>query len=548
MPRSEKQAKQSFFEKKDQKTFDSAVAGLTDTHASTPTRQPGQKFFASFFQKRRPSFLLFATLLALVTLAIHAQKYPDFTSFWTGTDQHRYLEAAQAWAHGDLNPAHHHYLPFYPLLGAAFFWLTTWQPFLLPDLACLLASLAIFQCIASRLAPTWPPAAAALCFTIAILSGRTATAIWVVPWSTTGSAPFQFLTLLLALRFAERPSPPRAALFGLGAAAIAGFRPSDTAILLATATPYAAWAMLRARAPWRLWALSLAAALAGFALAALPAVLAHLAVFGLHPGPYIDGSAARGVEWRLLPMRWVMIVIGPRPLLPEGTGLAAALPWVAPGLAGLILALFTASRRNLAAVLVAATVALHWALYLAYRDLQPYGLWRFYNVHYFKWTFPFLVLWAAQLAAALLQRPHRRAAIAACLITALTLAWRPVLRDRTPQPAQPAANSIALPPGALLLDRAAELHLTGPWMTIYLGDSTVQSGSQTFRNTDDFKLLPTPAGALLLPLRPLPPGPATLTWPDTITAGAAPFLTTARQAIVFGLPCVALARLRPACT
>ncbi len=547
MPRTGKQAKQSFFEKKDQKTFAPAVAGSPDTHASTPARKRRQKFFASFFQERTPSFLLCAAALTLVTVAIHAQKYPDFTSFWTGTDQHRYLEAAQAWAAGNLDPVHHHYLPYYPLLGAAFVWLTPWQPFLLPDLACLLASLALFQRIASRLAPTWPPVAAAFCFTLAVLSGRTATAIWVVPWSTTGSAPFQFAALLLALRFAERPSPLRAALFGLAVSAIAGFRPSDAAVLLATGAPYGAWALLRARTPWQGWAEYAAAGLAGLAVAALPAIIAHLAVFGLHPGPYIAGSAARGLEWRLLPMRWVMIVIGPRPLLPEGTGLAATLPWVAPGIAGMVLAVLTSTRRNPAAVLAAATIALHWAIYLAYRDLQPYGLWRFYNVHYFKWTFPFLVLWAAQLAAALLTRPHRRAALAASLATALACAWRPVLQDRTPQPTQPEANTIVLPAAALGLKDAADLHLTGPWKTIYLGDFTLQSGGRTFHNTDDFKMLPTPRGALLLPLRPLPPGPATLTWPETVAPGTAPILTTARQAIVFGLPCLVLNRFRHAC-
>ncbi len=245
-------------------------------------------------------------------------------------------------------------------------------------------------------------------------------------------------------------------------------------------------------------------------------------------------------------MRWVMLVIGPRPLLPEGMGLAAGLPWIAPGIAGLLLAVATASRRYPAALLVAATVALHWALYLAYRDLQPYGLWRFYNLHYFKWTFPFLVLWAGQLAVALLHRPQRRAALAACVLAALALAWRPELRDRTPQPAQATANTIAVPPGALALDRALLLHLTGFWNDIYFGDTTLQAGGQTYRNTRDFKLLPTPYGALLLPLRTLPAEAASLTWPATLAPGAAPVLSTARQAIVFGLPCVFPGR-RPAC-
>jgi hypothetical protein len=41
-----------FFEKKNQKTFDCAVADLSSERATAE-----QKFFGSFFQKRRPSFL-----------------------------------------------------------------------------------------------------------------------------------------------------------------------------------------------------------------------------------------------------------------------------------------------------------------------------------------------------------------------------------------------------------------------------------------------------------------------------------------------------------
>ena len=62
---------------------------------------------------------------------------PD--GWWHWSDQGRYVRAALAWASGDLDPARHWYLPGYPLLGAAFAWLTPAQPFYLPDLAGLVA-------------------------------------------------------------------------------------------------------------------------------------------------------------------------------------------------------------------------------------------------------------------------------------------------------------------------------------------------------------------------------------------------------------------------
>ncbi len=470
-----------------------------------------------------------AALLCAVVLGVHAVKYPNFAGFWAGADQQRYLQAARAWAAGDLAASRHHYLPFYPLLGGAFVRLTPWQPFLIPDLACLLACLALFMRVGRRLAPAWPAGALALCFTVAVLSGRTAAAIWVVPWSTTGAAPWQFAAVLLALRFAEQPRANRAFLLGGCVAVLAGFRPSDAAILLATTGAYAAWALWRPHAGWRdrtTWA---GAGLAGLVAGLAPLAWAHMAVFGWSPGPYVSGSASMGFEWRLLPMRWVMIVCGARPLLPEGAGMAWVLPWMAPGIAGMVLAVAGAPRRP-AALLVAATVTLHWALYLAYRDMQPYGLWRFYNVHYFKWTFPFLVLWAAQVAEALTRRARRGAALIACAAAVLALMWRPVLRDATTQPLRLQARTIAVPDGALGLNRALWLPLRGGWERAYFGAFTLTAGGRVFENTRDFKILPVSDGVLLLPLRRLPAGDAALSVPDDMQIDG-DTIRLARQAI-----------------
>ncbi len=473
-----------------------------------------------------------------MVLGVHAHKYPDFSG-WAGVDQHRYLEAARAWAQGDLSPARHHYLPFYPLMGAAFVHVTPWQPFMLPDLACLLASLAVFLRIARRLAPGWPAGVAALCFTVGVLSGRTDAAVWVVPWSTTGSAPFQFLAVLLALRFAEQPGALRAGLFGLCVAAVAGFRPSDAAVLLAAGGAYAAWALARGAYGVRTWLGCAAAGLAGLLAGLTPAAAAHLAVFGWSSGPYVGESAAIGLEWRLLPVRWVMLVCGARPALPEGAGMAFVLPWLAPGLAGMLLALAAVARRP-ACALVAGTVALHWMLYLAYRDLQPYGLWRFYNIHYFKWTFPFLVLWAAQLLAALLLPGRRRVAAGACVAAALLLCWRPVLRGgvtfslRAPDTAY--ARVVSLPADALRFGYATFLPLSGDWEALYFSVFTLSTGGQEFVSKSDLKILPVPGGALLLPLRVLPAGEGELGLPKDVSVDAAVPGIVWRQALVFGLP------------
>ena len=476
-------------------------------------------------------------VLATIPLAVHALKYPDFASFWTGIDQQRYLDSAHAWSQADLSPERHHYLPLYPLLGAMFVWLTPWQPFMAPDVLCLVASLLLFVRIGRRLAPGWPDSALAVCFLVASLGGRVLVAIWVVPWSTTGSAPCQFGALLLALRFGERPSAGRAFALGAGLGLTAGFRPGDCAALSLCCGLFAGTALLRANSPAGRWLGTVGAGLLGLALGLLPTLAAHLAVFGLHEGAYLRKSAGIGLEWRLLPLRWVMLVTDPRPLLPEGRGMAEVLPWVLPGIAGLLLGLTPRTGHRVSPMALAGSaVALHWAIYLAYRDLQPYGLWRFYNVHYFKWTFPFLVLWAAQLGVGFACEHLRSRAALALAVAVISLCWRPVPAHKTAFAIDASGRDVVLPPRFGAVDQVVWLPLRGDWTALYFGKSVIRTGSEVLANTSDFKMAPLPSGALLMPLRPFA-GPGTLNLASGVRLrpGAPGWL--ADVFLSFGLPC-----------
>ncbi len=495
--------------------------------------------------RRKLTPILSCILLTALVATAHILTYPSYAPFHDGLDQSYYLEAARAWASLDLSPARHHYLPLYPLLGAAFVWLTPAQPFMLPDLICLLASLLIFVRIGRRLAPGWSDVALALCFLVAVASGKWMFFwLWVVPWTSTGSAPLQYLAVLLALRFGERPQPGPAAALGASIALVAGFRPSDAGVLAATTGAYTLLALTRDRATLRTYTLTTGAALAGLLAGALPWVAAHMAIFGTQGGPYIQKSAAIGFEWRLLPMRWVTLAIDPRPLLPTGNGIAEVLPWVIPGIAGMLAALIPRPGRPMApATLAAATVSLHWALYLTYRDLNPDGLWRFVNIHYFKWTFPFLTLWAAQFAVAPAQgRAARTRALAAAVLTLALFAWRPLLRkpetvDVAAVPNASGGESLRLSPGLARLNRALFLGLSGRWEDIHAGKFILHDGGAEFRSQYDFKVLPTANGALIFPLRPLPPGPALLDLPPGITRRTPPDASQYDQAITLGVPC-----------
>jgi len=484
--------------------------------------------------------VLCALVLAAAVLATHAGKYPHFAGFWAGVDQQRYLEAARAWSVWDLSPSRQHYLPLYPLMAAPFVWLTPWQPFMVPDLLCLLASLLLFVRIGARLAPGWPSSVSALCFVLAAMGSKTLFGLWIVPWSSTGSAPFQFAAVLLALRFGERPGAARAGALGLALAMVAGVRPSDAAVLLATCGAYAAVALLRRGARPKHWMAALLAGCGGWSAGIMAIFSLHSLLYGLSPSPYMVESASIGFEWRLLAIRWVMLVIDPRPLLPEGSGMVTHLPWLIPGVAGLLLALVPMQGKiNRPAWLAAATVVLHWAAYLAYRDMHSYGLWRFTNIHYFKWTFPFLLLWMAQFARALISSRDRAHACVGLALALLLFTWRPILR-------KPEEIALGVQNGAISLRRAPRideallLPVAGDspqlWTNIYFAQTHLDVAARDYITKRDTKLLPVPGGALLIALRRLPDGPAVLSLPPDIAITASKPAILFRQAIIFGLP------------
>ena len=478
-------------------------------------------------------------MLAIETWKFHAKlRGPGFP--WADwDDQHHYFVASQAWAQGNLDPALHHYLPGYSLLGAAFMRVLPWQPFLVPDFLCYAACLILFCRIARRLIPAgwgWELGAPVV-FCATTLGSPVLRATWLTPWSTTGSAPFLFAALLMALRAAEAPSPARVAALGAVLGVCAGFRPSDAAALVVVCTPYVGLAqVMRGNIGANGAARLTGAFVAGLVAGSAPWLIAHIAVHGVAPGTYVGRMSEIGFEWRLLPLRWVEIVINSRPLMPEGPGLAGAYPWILVGIAGLGAASVEAGPARPAWRLVAAATSLHWALYLAYRDLHAQGLWRFHNLHYFKWTFPFLGLAALRLLVAFCF-PARRRLGAISVAAALPLfLWRPVLQVEDAPALEEGSPPRIIADLSNVFD-AVLLPIEGDWRGIYFSHTVLRGKDRVFVSQPDFKLIPYLDDALLIPLRPLQGPPLQLDMDPKLILRSGARGHAAIQRIEFGLPC-----------
>ena len=493
-----------------------------------------------------------SALIVLISIyaAIHIYVYPSHYAHWfTGADQGLYLKAARAWAAGDFDPRLHYYLPGYAVLAAPFVSVFPYQPFMIPDLLCLLVSFWLFVEICGRLLPDdeWAKLAGIAAFLVAILSSRYAITVWVVPLTTTGSAPFVLAALLGALRFAENPRLSTLFWTMAAGAVVAAFRPTDAMPILVTTSLYIGSVLARFRPDIRRIVLALAIMTLGVATPLVTLLAAHVAIHGQALGPYLEGSAAIGFQWRLIPYRWVYLVVDPRPLFPEGQGLARVFPWIVPGIAGMALGLFGRLRGRAAPhFLVIGTILIYWLLYLSYVDLQPYGLWRYYNYHYFKLGLPFFAFYAIVLAINFSRRRNWLSSTVVCAVVVLGLFfWRPEIRPRSPAAQAEASDSkIVLTRGLSEIGDVATLPVTANWRDLYFGDHKLTIEGRRFHNTVDFKVFPTPNGAMILPLRILPPGRAELSFAaEPNSAGGFSVDTTnpaweARQHIIFAPPCL----------
>ena len=129
--------------------------------AERAARRPSLWLVWDWLRSRPLPVAVAGVLLIYVDAYLHHYAFPTAPAlgngWWGWADQGRYYEAAWAWAHGNLNPAHHWYLPGYPLIGAVFYWLSPTHPFFIPGAASLAIAMILFVriCETFEIAPRW---------------------------------------------------------------------------------------------------------------------------------------------------------------------------------------------------------------------------------------------------------------------------------------------------------------------------------------------------------------------------------------------------------
>jgi hypothetical protein len=457
----------------------------------------------------------------LVCYALSGQRPAGAFLGWAGwVDQGAYLQSIQAFAHGDLRSPNFFYPPLYPLAAAPFWPLLHRHATLVVDLACFLtaygAVLAISRRFYGRILP------AVVCALLFILAPIMSIDQWVIPWTTSLATALASVLLLIYARAERAGRPFRLAsrrdwllfgLFFLAYGAIVATRPLDIVVWLPLALAMVlrtAWSTAAAerRAAGRLLRLvqvGLLALVAGLVFVAFFFgfnLLVHHSLLGRY------GSAiGAGYYWDRIPERLFSLLWNSSTAYAEaGHALFERFPLFGPIFALCLTALLVVRDIRFWIVVVA---ALHLLLYLPYGDLLPNGFFRYMNVHYFKWAYPWLaVIGVGQAAAwgAAARAGSRRARAllgAAAAVTAAGWALQLEPSDVAQIPGVPTGD------GAILVTaprpRKVEFidipGIDGGFVETYFGTHQLWiDGQQAPSNR--FRLLPNDAGVRVLLMEP----------------------------------------------
>ncbi len=498
-----------------------------------------------------------ALLLASLAIFLVAHRYypgvPQAGNEMTGwggwADQTKYIVASQAWSAFDLTPLKHWYPPGYPLLAAFLLPLTSPDRFLLPNIACLIAGQLACGSLAVRLFPGLRLARSlgAAVFLVASVGTLVGLKTWIAPWTTTPAAAITLMALVAALRLAEQPSGARGAVLGALVGAMLWFRPAD-AMPIALASAVVLLQPLRMTGPARLATVVLCGLL-GTLAAAVPLYGLIAATTGFGNGTYFALSRNFGFEIRLLPLRFVTLILDGRPVFDGvGTerfepglhrGLEAGFPWVIPGLVGAVTCLFGAVPRR-AVLLLGAWLTAQMVLILSYRDLHVLGFWQYANYHYFKAAQPILLLFALSLPIGFWNGTLRlpAAGIAVLAFVGLTF-WRIELLPDPGHAPGPNTDAAGLALGDLSsIDSAAIVPARGTWNRLYADPFVLAIGARRYVHNFDFKIYARKDDLLLVPIRPLAAGAGVLFLDPGMADEPHRAVVMMRQHLHFGLPCL----------
>ena len=474
----------------------------------------------------RVAFVVIAVCAILYCLAyyftsVRPRADATYPLGWYGwADQGEYIKSIAAFGTGIFTGDRHHYPPLYAMLAAPFYRLTPTHPQFFPDLIFFLVSVYALIRISARL---YGVLLAPVVFAILMIAAPLLTITqWVIPWTTSLQTALFSALFLIVLRFERNRNPfvvaTRLDFLAYGAffllyGALLPTRPLDFAVAFPLALFFflrTIVATIKASPPQQriktIGILALVAASAGLPFVALYFGF-NLIVFKNLFGGYANAiSEFRYDPSTILEKSYSIFLQSGAIYGEDGQAFFEKVPLM--GLAFAICAV-TAVVCNDIRRWIVLLAFFHILLYMPYGDLLPTGVFRYYNLHYFKWMYPWLFVIAAGQAiiwgrGIFDQRgwiPLTAALLLALIVANISIV--PLRIEGTTDARAPANNAVTVTvPRPLDVDFIDITGIAGGFTDLYLINHAAVLDAARPIQRRDFRLLPMPNSARMLFSRP----------------------------------------------
>lgn len=468
--------------------------------------------------------------------------------WWLWFDQGQYLIAAKSIVAKDFSPGNFFYPPIYPLIGAIFLHQFPTHPFFFFNGFAFVWFIYVFLRFSERYLSR-------IEILILVFLGayfnHGVMENYVIPWTTAGTLVIYSFAILSLVRFGEIPASKsaydgkrmlRAFVFATIFGLLILLRPVDTGLAAVFFPAYlymehASTGKVSIVRNWRRLVITGLMLSLGLLVDVALFVAYNLTIFGNVLGGYFKSTAvASGYFISELPRKAFSLLFDSYSVyLEPRAAIVSHDPWLLLAMTGLLIAIVWGDA--LLRILTAAII-LHFCLYAPYGDLLPNGVWRYKNIHYFKWMFPYLALYAWLCVRWIsIRREHwvskpgnvflRFVGVFACitLILSVRFSSQTIVTQSevavAPIPGQPTIIVTRLPAERKRIDFIDYQGLSGGFEDDYFGEHHLEVDGQQLAKVRDFRIIPAPWGVRLLFIRPVSA--------QKITLSAAPGMTTSSR-------------------
>ena len=440
---------------------------------------------------------------------------------WYGwADQGEYLKSIAAFAVGNLDAGQHHYPPLYALLAAPFYHVMPTHPNFVPDLMFFVFYIYALLKIASHFygAVLAPAVIAVICIAAPLLTIDQ----WVIPWTTSLQAALFSALFLIFFRFERSRSAfiltSRGDHFAYGAfflcyGALLPTRPLDfvvafplAVLLFAKVTLATMSAAPSSRRRKLIIVLIGLPVISGVPFVALYFGF-NLIVFKNLFGGYANTISEFRYDFTTILEKAYSIFLDSGAMYGETRqALFEKIPLL--GIASAICVITAIAYRDIRRWIIV-IAAVHVLLYLPYGDLLPTGVFRYYNLHYFKWMYLWIFVIAIGQAMIWVRNFQKEAgwkplaAAGALILIVGNVSLVPTQVTAIADVRDPEKNTLSV-----LMSQPRDVDfidingLSGGFTDFYFGNHlAVLDATQQVRRRE-FRLLPIPNGARLLFSRP----------------------------------------------